>query len=85
MALPRQDGGEGARLGITTSRRVGKAVFRNRVRRLFRDAARRLLLPELPSFDIVLIARNDLPRDLTQREVDEAILFVRRRLLSDNS
>jgi ribonuclease P protein component len=45
------------RVGITVSRRVGKAVVRNRVRRRIREAAR-LLLPEIAAgFDLVFIAR----------------------------
>ena len=45
------------RLGITVSRRVGKAVVRNRVRRRVREAAR-LLLPQLaPGCDLVFVAR----------------------------
>jgi ribonuclease P protein component len=45
------------RVGITVSRRVGKAVVRNRVRRRIREAAR-LLLPNVASgFDLVFVAR----------------------------
>jgi ribonuclease P protein component len=45
------------RVGITVSRRVGKAVVRNRVRRRIREAAR-LALPRLVSgHDVVFIAR----------------------------
>ena len=77
----RQDS-EGLRVGITTSRKVGKAVFRNRIRRLVRDAVRRLWLQDLSSFDIVLIAKNDIPHDITQKEIDESINYIRQRLLS---
>jgi ribonuclease P protein component len=46
-----------ARVGITVSRRVGKAVVRNRVRRRIREAAR-MRLPELATgFDLVFVAR----------------------------
>jgi ribonuclease P protein component len=45
------------RVGITVSRRVGKAVVRNRVRRRIREAAR-LVLPRLKGgYDLVIIAR----------------------------
>jgi ribonuclease P protein component len=43
------------RYGFAVGRRVGKAVERNRVRRLLREAAR--LTPVRPGADIVLIAR----------------------------
>jgi ribonuclease P protein component len=45
------------RVGITVSRRVGKAVVRNRVRRRVREAAR-LVLPRLcTGYDLVFVAR----------------------------
>lgn len=46
------------RVGITVSRRVGKAVVRNRVRRRIREASRRLL-PSLvvAGHDLLFIAR----------------------------
>lgn len=46
------------RVGITTSRKVGKAVVRNRMRRLVRENMR-LLYPSLPEGrDIVIVARK---------------------------
>lgn len=46
------------RLGITTSKTVGKAVQRNRCRRVLREAYR-LLEPEMiPGFDLILVART---------------------------
>lgn len=53
-------------MGIVVSRKVGKAVVRNRVRRRLREATRALLREgvapsamegALPSFDMVVIAR----------------------------
>lgn len=43
------------RYGITVSRHVGKAVVRNRIKRIFREILRELTLK--PGFDIVVIAR----------------------------
>ncbi len=54
----RKNGQENNRLGITTSTKVGKAVQRNRCRRVLREAYR-LLEPELkPGYDYVLVART---------------------------
>ena len=47
------------RVGLTTSKRVGKAAVRNRARRRLRDLARRHI-PELmqPGYDLVLVGRT---------------------------
>jgi ribonuclease P protein component len=44
------------RFGFVTSKRLGKAVVRNRVRRRLRETVR--ALPTLPGFDCVLSART---------------------------
>jgi ribonuclease P protein component len=45
-----------SRYGLTVSRRIGKAVVRNRVRRLFREVLRHT--PLQPGWDIIFIARS---------------------------
>ena len=46
---------EFSRFGITVSRKVGKAVVRNRIKRLIREIIRKT--PVEPGYDIVFIAR----------------------------
>ncbi|WP_093227719.1 ribonuclease P protein component [Thermoflavimicrobium dichotomicum] len=47
-----------ARLGISVSRKLGKAVVRNRVKRLIKEVARHWMKHLRPQTDIVVIARN---------------------------
>lgn len=51
-----------SRFGFSASRRVGKAVARNRARRLMRESARHQLSQIHPGWDIVFIARSALAR-----------------------
>ena len=49
-----------SRYGFSVSRRVGKAVVRNRVKRLFREILRKTTLK--PGWDIIFIARTQAAR-----------------------
>jgi ribonuclease P protein component len=55
------NGGDGDRVGLAVSRRVGGAVQRNRARRLLRESFRLMEKGERPGLDIVVIAKADLP------------------------
>ena len=46
------------RLGITTSKKIGKAVQRNRACRLIKTAYHNLLPEIAPGYDIVVVART---------------------------
>ncbi len=58
LGLPNTTGAP--RLGVTVSSRIGNAVVRNRVKRWVREAFR-AAAPELPSMDLVVIARSSAP------------------------
>lgn len=49
------------RIGITTSKKIGKAVMRNRSRRVIREAYYLLMDEVKPGYDIVFVARGRTP------------------------
>jgi ribonuclease P protein component len=58
-----------SRIGITTSRKIGHAPDRNRVRRLVREFFRRHHLALRQAADVVVIARSGAPL-LALRDVE---------------
>ena len=46
------------RIGITTSKKIGNAVERNRSRRLLKEAFRSVCPDVMPCYDIVIVARS---------------------------
>ena len=76
------------RLGITVSKKVGKAVTRNRVKRLVKESCRLRACQLSQGYDIVVVARpaaGALPRDGSFQKVDKALqaLFGRLGLLKE--
>ncbi len=68
--------GDSSRLGITTSRKVGNAPARNRVRRLVREFFRRNRCEIDPPRDVLVIARPGtqvVPYDDIERELKKAL------------
>jgi len=79
-----------SRLGVTVSKKVGKAVVRNRVKRLVKESCRLKSLRIAKGFDIVVVARpavGALPREGSFRKVDKALQFLldKLRLLKTES
>lgn len=77
IALP--NGRSGHRLGLAVSRKIGKAVTRNRARRLLKEGFRRLARPDSQGFDLVVVARPDIV-GRTQAEVEGELKNRVRRL-----
>lgn len=66
------------RIGIAASRSVGKAVARNRARRLLRESARHLYHSLAPGWDLVLIARAKI-LEAKQPRVEEIVASLARQ------
>jgi len=67
-----------SRFGFLVSKRVGKAVVRNRVKRLLSEAARARLAVVSPGWDVVLIARVAIV-DVDLRRIEQAMDGLLRR------
>ena len=71
-----------SRLGITVSKRVGRAVIRNRVKRLVREYFRLHKALFGHSYDVNVIAKRGTSR-LSSREIKGALEAVVRDILRD--
>ncbi len=78
------NGLDSSRYGLTVSRRVGKAVVRNRIKRRLREILKLVNMP--PGWDLVVIARNPAASaDFnTLRRVIRDILFKAGLLVGEN-
>lgn len=70
--------GYGLRIGITTSKKIGKAVERNRAKRIITAAWRNLLPGVCGSYDIVFVART-LTTKLKSTDIER---IMKRQLIS---
>jgi len=71
-----------SRVGISVGKRIGKAVVRNRVKRLIREAVRSYLPRLARGYDLVIIARPPVA-EASYKQVSQAVerLLGRARLL----
>ena len=81
VLLANPNDGQGTRLGITVTKRIGNAVVRNRMKRRFRALARDLLPDQgLPDTDHILIGREGgIERDFGTLREELAAALARAR------
>lgn len=77
--------GGALRVGITTGKKIGNAVKRNRSRRVIREAFRELSERVAPGYDLVFVARAKTPfvkcgevRSAMERQLGSAGLLLAR-------
>ncbi len=84
VVLP-DDGGT-TRIGVTAGKAVGKAVQRNRAKRLLREALRPLLPKLRPGWKVILIARSPLlTADFTEIQACLTQLLMRANLIIESN
>jgi ribonuclease P protein component len=74
--LPTRD--NAIRVGFTVSKRVGKAVVRNRVKRRMREAVRLRLPLVRPGQDLVFVARAPAA-EASFRQIEESVGYLLRK------
>lgn len=78
MAQPAAVEGNGFRLGISVSKKVGNAVVRNRIRRLVKEIVRAHGDKIAPRTDMILIARKPAA-EMEFAEMEKSVLHVLKR------
>lgn len=67
------------RVGFTVSKKVGKSVTRNRVKRLLRESYRLNKEKILQGYDIIFVAR-DTASKASYKEIESAMLHLFRKM-----
>ena len=85
FVLERGAAEEGLRLGLTVSRKVGRAVVRNRVRRVLREFFRLRQAMIVRPLDIVVVPKRNLdPKRMDMALAEQEFLPVLERLARES-
>jgi len=68
------------RIGFTVSKKVGKAVIRNKVRRWFKEACRSHCKDFRDGFDYVILARKDIV-EKNYQAVEKSLMILLRKVV----
>lgn len=79
--MPRTD--QDAKLGITVSKKVGKAVTRNRVRRLVKETFRRNEMKVPKAYDYVVVARVRA-NQANYHDIEKNLLYLLRQMKKES-
>ena len=72
------NGNNQLKIGLTVSKKVGKSVQRNRVKRLIREAIRLSQDALEPNYDLVIVAQNSAA-DLNFYQTQQSLLHLFKR------
>ncbi len=86
FALPRQNDGLGPRLGTAVSKKVGKAVRRNRIKRLIRECFRKNRQAVPGDIDLVVVPKKKIPaKRLSYQQVEDDIVPMLRKISGEHT
>jgi len=66
------------RLGLSVSKKIGKAVTRNRIKRLLREAMRKVLGDFLQHYDFVIVAKKTAAEGKLENFIRETEKFLQK-------
>jgi ribonuclease P protein component len=74
----RENNLDNSRFGFVVSKKLGKAVQRNKIKRRMREAVRLRLEQIKPGYDLILIARQPINR-ASYPEIEQALNYLLRK------
>ena len=79
----RKNGSKERRLGVSISRKVGGAVFRNRLKRLIKEKLRLCEEEITPGYDMIIVVRRGISPSISFAEIGRSLadLLVKQKLL----